>query len=272
MSLEDLDRVLPQLVDQGLPGGGEFLAAEFEAGDRIPALIALLIWHGFLPMGGMGLLLAKIHKRRCLLDPVKMHIGKTTRRRAKSGFRLTVDAAWPLVVDGIQRHTFTNRPGDCWLTDEVASAYLAVNDVRGAARRGVSFHSVELWHEGTGELAAGEIGYTCGGVYSSCTGFTLKDAHPGAGAVQLAALGRWLARSGFQIWDLGMELEYKKELGGEMASRADWAKQARTLRQREMAFVSPDDESANVYALITSALDVRAGDEDKAEKKIIVKA
>ena len=78
------------------------------------------------------------------------------------------------------------------------------------------FLSIELWHSETGDLVAGEIGYTCGSVYSSCTGFSIKDKYPGAGCVQLAALGAWLAKRGFKVWDLGMELDYKF-LGHEMS-------------------------------------------------------
>ena len=51
----------------------------------------------------------------------------------------------------------------------------------------------------------------------------MKDKYPGAGSVQLAALGAWLVKQGFQLWDLGMELEYKLEMGARVVPRSDWA-------------------------------------------------
>lgn len=250
MGLSDLDKVLPRLVDQGLPDGGEFLIADLDGDERTPAIIALLVWHGFLPMAGMGMLLPKIHQARCILVPGEVHIGRKVRRRSK-GFRLTVDQAWGDVVRNIQMLTFTTHQGDCWLSDELARAYRAVGDLDGLRRRGVLFHSIELWHIDSGQLVAGEVGYTCGGVYSSCTGFAQKDGFPGAGSVQLAALGIWLARCGFEIWDLGMELEYKLELGCRLAPRAEWAKQIRSLRTNTTArLVSPEGDGAETDRLL----------------------
>lgn len=250
MDLESLGTILPQLVDRGLPGGGEFLVAELCNGERTAAMIALLIWHGFLPMGGNGMLLPKIHKARCVLPPGSVHIGRKVRRRAK-GFRLSVDAAWEAVVHGIQMHTFTSHEGDCWLSDELASTYQAVTRLDDSLRHGVAFHSVELWHAGTGELVAGEIGYTCGAIYSSCTGFAVKDQYSGLGSVQMAALARWLSRCGFALWDLGMELDYKLELGCEIISRAEWAERVRSLRREPASLLTPtDDADADAATLV----------------------
>lgn len=250
MSLEDLDEILPRLVDRGLPDGGEFLVAELRDDERTPTVIAVLVWHGFLPMGGMGMLLPKIHKARCILSPGDVHIGRQVRKRAK-GFHLSVDQAWPVVVSRIQQLTFTSQKGDCWLSDELAHAYKAVAQVRGKWRRGgIAFHSIELWHTASGALVAGEIGYTCGGVYSSCTGFTNKAEHPGSGGVQLAALGRWLAKCGFAIWDLGMELEYKLELGSRVVQRSEWAREIRELRGMSVALALPEGVEADAYRLI----------------------
>lgn len=230
MTCEALDEVLPRLVDHGLPDGGEFLVAELSDDEHTVSVIALLIWHGFLPMGGYGMLLPKIHKIRCIMPPGDVHIGRKVRKKAK-GFHLSIDKNWAEVVANIQQLTFTKHKGDCWLSDELADAYSAVGRLPVERRHGVLFHSVELWHTASGRLAAGEIGYTCGGVYSSCTGFALKDEYPGAGSVQLAALGRWLERCGFAIWDLGMELDYKLELGCKPVSRAEWADRMRQARE-----------------------------------------
>lgn len=254
--LEELDRVLPLLVDQGLPGGGEFLLAELKADEKTPAVIAILIWHGYLPMAGdlMGsrMLLPKIHHRRCVLAPADVHVGRKVRRKAK-GFHLTIGTAWSQVVTAIQQFTFTMVKGDCWLSDELARAYEAVTGVNSKWRRGgVRFHSIELWHTESGKLVAGEIGYTCGSIYSSCTGFALKEEYSGAGSVQLAALGRWLAKSGFAIWDLGMELDYKLELGGQLVPRKEWIRTVRSLREPAVELRTPSGDDTCAHRLLSA--------------------
>lgn len=257
MGLDDLDVILPSLVEKGLPGNGEYLVAELDSGEHTASLIALLIWHGYFPMGGAGMLLPKLHKARCVLSPGRIHIGRKVRRRAK-GFRLTVDTAWSSVVEGIQQYTFTSMKGDCWLSDELVSAYEAVAALSPRRRRGIAFHSVELWHIGTGELVAGEIGYACGAIYSSLTGFAMKDQFSGLGSVQLAALGCWLDRSGFKLWDLGMELAYKVELGAHTIPRAEWAIRQRDLRQHDVTLSSPVDDIHSDAAFLVCCGDTAA--------------
>lgn len=251
LALEDLDRILPRLVDNGLPDGGEFLVVSLNDDERSRRLVHLLVWHGFLPMGGSGMLLPKIHLERCLLiSPGSVHVGRKVRRRARD-FRLTLDQAWPVVVKRVQEHTFTTRKGDCWLSDELSQAYQAVNRVTGRWRRGgIAFHSVELWHTASGDLVAGEIGYTCGAVYSSCTGFSLKEQYPGAGSVQLASLGRWLERCGFEVWDLGMEMSYKLELGCKTVPRDEWARLIRRLRDAAVPLDAPKGDQAEADKLL----------------------
>mmetsp|Transcript_36689 Transcript_36689/g.80424 ORF Transcript_36689/g.80424 Transcript_36689/m.80424 type:complete len:308 (-) Transcript_36689:141-1064(-) len=269
MDLRELDQILNRLVERGLPDGGEFLIADLRSDQRTASLIALLIWHGFLPMAGGGQLLPKIHKKRCILEsPSDVHIGRKVRRRAK-GFHLTVDTAWSEVVRGIQELTYTRQKGDCWLSDAIAAAYQAVNKLDSKLRRGVAFHSIELWHTASGKLVAGEIGYTCGKVYSSCTGFAMKTEYPGMGSVQMAGLGRWLARCGFAVWDLGMELDYKLELGGRMVSRADWIRRIRALRGETAALVLPAAPDADAHRLLTELeepLEAEASTKDGAAR------
>lgn len=78
-------------------------------------------------------------------------------------------------------------------------------------------HSVEVWSEG--KLVAGELGYVVGSIYTSLTGaYTLE----GAGGVQLVALGKLLEKLGFSIWDFGMEMNYKIELGASSVPREKW--------------------------------------------------
>merc|ERR1739844_860360 len=83
----------------------------------------------------------------------------------------------------------------------------------------VGLYSIEVWNAQTGQLAGGELGYTIGTIYTSLTGFSREDS---AGSVQLATLGKILCMSGFEMWDLGMGLDYKTHLGAKTMERIDF--------------------------------------------------
>lgn len=224
---KDLDKVLPAIADRY---DQEFLVSPFSktAG---PSFTAALVWHGYLPMASShgDCMLPKIHYERCIVKPSEVHEAKQARKRAKH-YHLTVNMAWDEVVRGVQRHTYTSKPGDNWLSTKLTEIYRGVASLPSPQNRGVVFHSVELWHKESGVLAGGEIGYTVGAVYTSATGFCLKDSHTGAGTVQLVLLGRLLAECDFEIWDLGMVMDYKKALGGIILTRQEWLSRLREFR------------------------------------------
>lgn len=243
----DLETVLQLIVEHYEE---EFLFSPFSK-DASPAFVAALIWHGFLPMAhsSRSYMLPKIHRERCVIKPAEVHVGRQARKRAKQ-YRLTVDKAWGEVVTAVQRHTFTRRPGDNWLCQELVDAYEGVKALPEEQRRGVSFHSIELWHIETGTLAAGEIGYSVGGVYTSATGFCLKEGFSGAGTVQLAVLGRWLAKCGFELWDLGMVMDYKRELGVTVVPRKEWIRRLHEFRERRCSLTSPGENDPSLPELL----------------------
>jgi len=62
-------------------------------------------------------------------------------------------------------------------------------------------------------------GYTVGNIYTSLTGFSAQDS---AGSVQLASLGRLLCQIGFVLWDLGMDMDYKRSIGSHLMNRKEF--------------------------------------------------
>jgi len=94
----------------------------------------------------------------------------------------------------------------------------------------VRLYSIEVWNVKTGKLAAGELGYSAGSVYTSLTGFTAEDS---AGSVQLATLGRYLSNGLFDMWDLGMGLEYKSRLGAKDMDRVQFVETIHKLRIKD---------------------------------------
>ena len=199
---------VPRVVDLVDARGVEFCASP-----RLDAeMVARVCRAGFLPMSeeftGHEILLVKAHEQRCLLDPAELHVAKSTRRRAR-GLAIAVDEDFERCLDAIVAH----HP-DRWLTDRLNEV---LRELHARPRGGVATHSVEVY-DGS-RLVAGEIGYTCGGVYTSLSGF---HAQSGAGSVQLASLGVLLWRAGFAWWDLGMVIEYKLALGARVFGREEF--------------------------------------------------
>lgn len=218
ISLEDdPDRIADKMVKD--PQIDEFCwSLYFDA----PFLIRLF-YAGFLPIcsniGAVGdpiyVLLPKLHFSRCIVD---LSGQRRKKIRNVSKYTLTVNSQFENVVQGcLEQHSLDR----CWLYPPLRSSLAELN-------RGEKpiVHSIELTKDG--KLVAGEIGYTVGSIYTSMTGFYRES---GAGSIQLMLLEGLLRKQGFEIWDLGMEMEYKRnQLGANLMSRKNFVRTVRELR------------------------------------------
>ncbi|NCN42333.1 hypothetical protein GW916_13915 [bacterium] len=210
-----------------------------------PGFISGLVSSGFLVMAthyeDQELLLPKLHVSRTILVPREIKSGKTVRRRAKQ-YTFTFDHCFERVLNAcIDSHSPT------WITPSLTKAFL---DMRTNSldplqlSRPVSF---ELWKGD--ELHAGEFGILCGGCYTSYSGFNHDS---GAGTVQLHALGHLLKKTGVAIWDLGMAVPYKFDLGAETIVRKDFVALFRLLRTKPSPdfFIHPQQQRFRVSRLL----------------------
>lgn len=179
--------------------GEEFsVCYEFDPGftDRLCRL-------GFLPMAQRVLdgyvMLPKLHHRRCVLDLMRLHVSKKVKKRSYP-YTVTFNRAFDRCLDSVDRH---HSPS--WFFPPLRRLFSEMfHDEKYITR----FCSVELWRDG--DLVAGEIGYFTGAVYTSLSGFYTENS---SGSVQMCALGRLLQKSGAALWDLGMYMQYKANLG-----------------------------------------------------------
>jgi len=240
-----------------------------------PALVAQLMCEGFLPISNHRYLIPKLHKKRCVVFPLQtktnesipeshVHTSKSTRKKAKK-FHITLNKDFDAVVRGCHA-----QHGVAWLYPQIVEAfrvihektktepYLGINTniveiqsdgkLNLSATCAVRLYSVELWNINTGKLAAGELGYSVGTIFTSLTGFSAEDS---AGSVQLAALGSLLSRYSFDMWDLGMELEYKSRLGAHNMERDKFVDKVKTLRVKNIGGVLKCDERISCKDILT---------------------
>lgn len=208
-------------------------------------LIARLMAEGFLPIATKGILLPKLHNERSVVQlPEQLHMSKSTRKKAKR-FSLSINTCFDDVVKGCHE-----QHEHCWLHPPLVDAFRSLNswqgikvyldsqkrDTRSCSSARVRLYSIEVWSTETGALVAGELGYTVGSIFTSLTGFSRQDS---AGSVQLIALGSLLAQSGFEIWDLGMDMKYKRDLGAQLMPRATYVDAVHRVRETRSSLIMP---------------------------------
>lgn len=230
-----------------------FIASSFDQ-----HLIAQLMYEGFLPIATRRYVVPKLHKERCVIYPLQLerthahtqthshdhpsptlHISKNSRKRSNK-FLMTMNQSFQKVVEGCH-----HQHGIAWLYPPIVDAFRIIHD--GSVLIGdhetnsfaVRLYSVEVWNAATGELAGGELGYAVGTIYTSLTGFA-KESN--AGSVQLAALGSLLWQHGFEMWDLGMKLSYKNDLGAQEMGREEFVERVKELRIKQMGLMQMNEK------------------------------
>jgi hypothetical protein len=109
-------------------------------------------------------------------------------------------------------------------------------------KRRESVKQTDLRNLGTEEvLVAGDMGVSNGSSYLSLTGYYDRDdkRFSGAGTAQLQMLGRWLELKGFDVWDLGMHMEYKGDMGASEVDRQAFVSMTKQCRDKERDLATP---------------------------------
>lgn len=207
--------------------------------DMDAALFCEFAYEGFLstsielPFGGdvpIQILFPWSDPVRNSLDFADVHISRQVRKRAKR-YSMTVDTAYDEVILGC-----VHQHGEGWLYRGLRWLLRGLhrNSYQGSMMINVGVHSFELW-DSDGQLVAGDLGYTVGGVYTSMTGFR-RQSTQGAGELQLVLTAALLQKMGYDWWDLGMVMKYKGKLGARTVNRKEFIERLHRDRDKSTAF------------------------------------
>jgi len=179
----------------------------------------------------------------------RLHISKNARKRSKN-YLLKISQDFESVWKGLQ----DLHKGNNWVIKQYQILFkkLAEQDEKedgvsiGLDKTKATFCpvSVQLF-DLQGNLAAGEFGYTIGSTYTSLSGFCVRERRfNGAGIVQLCVLAKLLEKKGYHLWNMGhpykagktvdsASMMYKKDIGANVVSRADFLSMWRKHRDTE---------------------------------------
>jgi len=217
--------------------------------DFSPHFLVALIRQGFLTMAtevaeSLPALLPKLHVERCVLRFQDMHVRKSTRKHAKQ-FEISMNNHFGLVVAGLREQ----HGHECWFYPPLVRALHEIFEkperFDEPGQPFVRVHVTEVWK---GEnLVAGEIGCSAGSVYTSMSGFSRVSS---AGSSQLAATAVLLERSGCTLWDLGMAIPYKMEMGAVNLPRRNFLRELRRGREGPALCFSHQKSRRNIRVVL----------------------
>lgn len=173
-------------------------------GDLSPERLLTAYSQGIFPWYSEGQpLLWHSPNPRFVLQPDKLHVGRSLRKTMKAG---TYEVRWDTAFeDVIAACSETPRPGQSgtWITDAMREAYVTLHELGFA-------HSVEAWADG--ELKGGLYGVSLGAAFFGESMF----AHaPDASKVAFAASVERLKAWGFHFIDCQVETEHLARFGAE---------------------------------------------------------
>lgn len=140
---------------------------------------------------------------RFVLEPAKLHVGRSLRKTIKAGtYEVRWDTAFADVIDACSE---APRPGQngTWITDEMREAYTTLHQLGFA-------HSIESW--AGGKLMGGLYGVSLGAAFF---GESMFARGPDASKVAFATAVERFREWGFHFVDCQVETEHLARFGAE---------------------------------------------------------
>jgi leucyl/phenylalanyl-tRNA--protein transferase len=203
------------------PAGADADGLLAQGGDLEPATLVAAYRQGVFPWPSDDTaLLWWSPDPRAILPLDALHVSRSlarTVRRAR--FRVTLNAAFPAVIDGCAARDET------WITPAVRAAYVRLHGLGWA-------HSVEVWGP-DGTLAGGLYGVAVGGLFAAESMFHRATD---ASKVAVVALVQHARRVGTTLLDVQVPTAHLATLGARAVSRAEYLTQLAAAVRRPVAF------------------------------------
>ena len=191
-------------------------------GDLAPERLLLAYANGIFPWYSEGQpILWFSPDPRCVLEPSKLHIGRSLRKVIRSGrYTVSLDMAFERVIDACKS---TPRPGQdgTWITEDMQQAYCRLHALGHA-------HSVEVWSDG--ELMGGLYGVALGRLFAGESMFSRASDASKTGLVWLV---RQLQVWGFELVDAQIYTQTLARMGARELSRATYIERIDSLVRAE---------------------------------------
>ena len=159
---------------------------------------------------------------RAILPLGALHVSRSLARTVRQGrFRVTLNAAFPAVIDGCAAREET------WITAAMRAAYVRLHALGWA-------HSVEVWGL-DGTLAGGLYGVAVGGLFAAESMFhQVRDASK----VAVVALVEHARRVGVTLLDVQVPSPHLASLGARTVPRAEYLALLADALGRPVAFAA----------------------------------
>eukprot|EP01060_Flectonema_neradi_P005607 TRINITY_DN1373_c0_g1_i3.p1 TRINITY_DN1373_c0_g1~~TRINITY_DN1373_c0_g1_i3.p1 ORF type:complete len:331 (+),score=66.20 TRINITY_DN1373_c0_g1_i3:66-995(+) len=215
----DADDEVPDFISLGNLTNKVELAAIIENMNRSyyvtpcwkPDFYAMLCYCGFVSVAQEPTwLIPELQREYALLKLEDLYLERNVIRRMKNNnnLRLSVDQRPDEVYQKIKDARESN-----WLGEQY---WAMMRRSAGGIQVGKGFfrpHTFELVDTSTGELIAGEIGYSLGHTYTALTGF-YDPRYPSSGKIQICSTCLFLETKGIRYINLGhAKMKYKYEFG-----------------------------------------------------------
>ena len=193
--------------------------------DWSPELYVELACAGFMSVAfdfgaGLELLIPQLQRAYAVLDWEDLHVSRSMKRWMRSS--ACIDQDYRLVVGHDLESVYAALDAYHGIENWMGLQYFELLDE--LTRRefpGFELKPVALI-DSSGDVIAGEIGYRCGNIYTSLTGFSDRSRR-NCGKLQLLLLGEHLRDAGYAFWNLGHPfMQYKLDLGAQILPRAEF--------------------------------------------------
>lgn len=170
----------------------------------------------------MQYLLPEMQFEYAVLDFKNLHISKKVSKLLKdnNSYVFTINQHFDKVLDELD-----NYHDQCWVSGKYKALLKELKTIQNDC---IDFEifTFELSCSKTGNLIAGEVGYKINNIYTSLSGFTLKEKrYNNYGKLQMILLGKYLEENNYSFWNMGHpHMQYKLDLGATVISRKEFLK------------------------------------------------